>query len=104
MPEIQKPTIGRIVHYHRPLDGLVDCGPHRERERIDDYSTDGVDTEAPIVAAVVSDHWGDGLCLLSPAGYGCVLRAKYGAREDGTPKPGCWAYPPMVRDTINVLD
>jgi hypothetical protein len=74
MPEQQKPTVGRIVHYQS--HGSPN-GQHKSLPR------------AAIVTEVNEDGT-VGLCVLNPTGQ----YFDRGVRFSEPPAPGCWNWPP----------
>ena len=73
----QKPSVGRIVHYHS-------------------YGTPGgeflPEPRAAIITEVEFDAQFVGLAVLNLTGMYFNRRVQYSE----TPKPGCWSWPPRV--------
>ena len=76
----QKPTVGRIVHYHS-------------------YGTPGGEFKPEPRAAIVTHVNDDGtidLCAVNPTGLFFNRNVSMGGPDGATPQPGCWNWPPRV--------
>ncbi len=74
----QKPTIGRIVHYHS-------------------YGTPGGEFKSEARAAVVTAVNENGtidLFIMNPTGIFLNRGISAGGPDADTPTPGCWNWPP----------
>ena len=73
----QKPSVGRIVHYHS-------------------YGTPGgeytPEARAAVVTAIYPTPGVVALCVLNPGGLFFNPSVSYSE----TPKPGCWSWPPRA--------
>ena len=76
MPEKQKPTVGRVVHYQA-------------------YGTPGGEYKSAPRAAIVTQVLENdevGLAIMNPTGMFFNPAIQYSEE----PKPGCWNWPPRV--------
>ncbi len=81
MSEVQKPSVGRIVHYQSFGTPGGEYLPKSRAAIITDEQTDNL-----------SDPMTVSLCILNPTGQffnTCVHYAD-------PPKPGCWSWPPRT--------
>lgn len=76
MPEQQKPSVGRIVHFHPP-DACITA------------------QTAVVYGAMITAVNGDGTCELATMGPNS-LYFQHNVQFSEVPKPNCWSWPPRV--------
>lgn len=81
---MQKPTVGRIVHYIRTDDTITLAAIITAVSAVEQSSNDPEEDGMPLV----------NLHFLHPGGMD--FGGRQGASFSKDPKPGCWSWPPRV--------
>lgn len=85
MPAHQRPSVGRIVHYHP-----------KEAERLS-FGSKGQQPFAALIVGVFEAGDGADICSLTVFAPGCAPSPlPECALEGGPDQPGTWSFPPRV--------